>query len=48
MGHGEGLNMKKKEALMSFRSMKNPSGGVNPERVIKSAESDVHYPATAR
>jgi len=25
---------------MSFRNMKNPSGGVNPERVIKSAEPD--------
>jgi len=42
MGHGEGLNMKKEEALMSFQAMQNPSGGVEPERVIKSAESDVN------
>ncbi len=48
MGHGEGPNMKKEEALMIFRNMKNPSGGVEPERVIESAESDIHYPATAR
>ncbi len=25
---------------MSFRNMMNPSGGVEPERIIKSAESD--------
>jgi len=42
MGYGEGLNMKKEEALMSLRNIKNPSGGVNPERVIKSAESDIN------
>ena len=38
---GEGLNMKKVEALMSFQTMESPFGGVEPERVIKSAESDV-------
>jgi len=27
---GEGLNMKKEEALMSFQTMESPFGGVEP------------------